>query len=87
MSNGTSVQHHELEACQSMVEHKILMLETQMLAKVSFLEKEIQRLIEIIQTLVTQQEFWPIKMFVIGLSSGVLVTALGAVMARILGWS
>ena len=87
MTNGNSVQHHELEACQSMVEHKILLLETQLLAKVSFLEKEIQRLIEIIQTLVTQKEFWPIKMFVIGLASGVLVTALGAVMARILGWS
>ena len=86
MTNGNTVQHHELEACQSIVEHKILLLETQLLAKVSFLEKEVQRLIMIIETLVTQKEFWPIKMFTIGLASGVLLTALGAIMTKVLGW-
>ena len=70
-----------------MVEHKILLVETQIMAKVSVLERDIQRLIAVIETLVTQKEFWPIKMFTIGLASGVFLSALGAVMARVLGWS
>ena len=81
------MQHHELEACQNMVEHKILLVETQIMAKVALLEKEIMRLIGVIETLVTQKEFFPVKVFVYGLASGVLATALGVVMARIAGWS
>ena len=70
-----------------MVEHKILLVETQIMAKVALLEKEIMRLIGVIETLVTQKEFFPVKVFVYGLASGVLATALGVVMARIVGWS
>ena len=70
-----------------MVEHKILLVETQIMAKVALLESELKRLILVIETLVTQKEFFPVKVFVYGLASGVLATALGVVMARIAGWS
>jgi hypothetical protein len=39
-----------------------------------------------VETLITRHEFNPVKTITFGLAGGVLVSALAAVMAKVLGW-
>jgi hypothetical protein len=80
MSNGDElIKAHEMDACREKVETKLLLLETQVLHKVTALEK-------VVEHLVTRMEFEPYKMVTLGLVGGVLIAALGAVMSKVIGW-
>ena len=88
MTNGSAngVQHHELSACQTHVENKIVVLETQISGKLSALQRELDQIRLALDTLVTKTEFWPVKMFSFGLAGGILLSALGTLLGRVLGW-
>jgi hypothetical protein len=80
MSNGEDlIKAHEMYACRDKVEAKLLLLETQVLQKVTTLESTVEKL-------VTRMEFEPYKMVTLGLVGGVLIAALGAVMSKVIGW-
>jgi hypothetical protein len=76
----------ELMHCRTELEKSILKLEAQTLGELVGLKRDVEILTKQIEALVTRPEFHPVQMIAYGLAGGVLITALGSVMAKVLGW-
>lgn len=76
----------ELANCKHEVESKILHLENQILVRLTGMDRDLASVRADVNDLVTRPEFHPVKLITYGLSGGVLMTALAAIMARVLGW-
>lgn len=75
-----------IKTCRLEIENKILAQEGQMLSELVKLRGGVESLEKDVETLITRHEFAPVKSVAFGLAGGVLLSALGAVMARLLGW-
>ena len=76
----------DLTNCKHEIETKILKLENQILQDAIGMRKDISSIKEDVETLITRHEFEPVKLIAFGLAGGVLIAALGAVFAKVLGW-
>lgn len=76
----------DLERCRTEVEMKILRMEGEIKVSIVKLDDKFQHINEMLETLVTKTEFAPYRAVTAGLAGGVLIAALGAVMAKVLGW-
>ncbi len=76
----------DLSNCKHEIENKMLKLEGQVLSEITGLKKDVQTIKEDVEKLITRPEFEPVKLITFGLAGGVLIAALGAVLARVLGW-
>ena len=68
------------------VEYKILQQEGKMLQEIVRLNDYVKEMKSDIEILITRHEFKPVKAITFGLAGGVLLSALGALMAKALGW-
>lgn len=76
----------DLTNCKHEIETKILKLENQVLQDVIGIKKDVTTIKEDLEKLITRPEFEPVKLIAFGLAGGVLIAALGAVFAKVLGW-
>ena len=75
-----------INTCRLEVENKILANEGKMLNEIVRLRGGIESLEKDIEILITRHEFAPVKQISFGLAGGVLLSALGAVLAKVMGW-
>lgn len=87
------VEPLDLANCKSDIEKKMLMLESQTLLEIASVKKtqeaqaqDISSIKTALEKLVTRPEFEPVKMLAFGMAGGVLITALGAILLKVLGW-
>ena len=76
----------DLLNCKNEVEKQILALDSKVLVEVTGIKSEIHQIHNAIDELVTLTRFRPVELVVYGGVAGVLMAALGAVMAKMLGW-
>lgn len=88
-----AVEELDLANCKNEVERKLLVMESQTKNELTSLRSEVReltlRMIDVrddLDKLVTRPEFEPVKMIAFGLAGGVLISALTAVLAKVLGW-
>ena len=77
----------ELIDCKTQIEKQILVLEGKTLHEVSAIKRDLEYIRGDVEQLVTMTRYRPVELLVYGGVAGVLMSALGMVMAKILGWS
>ena len=75
-----------INTCRLEVENKILVQEGKMLSELVKLRGGVESLEKDVEVLITRHEFAPVKQIAFGLAGGVLLSALGAVLAKVMGW-
>ena len=81
----SSVKMHEMEACRDKVETKMLLLEVQVLNKITAIQKDLDTMKLALEELLTRKEFEPYRLVLIGLIGGVLMAVLGGLMTLVIG--
>ena len=76
----------DLLNCKNELEKRILSVENQILRDTELVKRDVQILQASVDKLVTRMEFEPVRLIAFGLAGGVLIAALGAVLAKVLGW-
>jgi len=85
MNGDSQVKMHEMEACRDQVENKMLLLESQVLNKISNLEREGQFIREALKELLTRKEWEPYRVVIVTLVGGILMAVIGGLMAMLIG--
>ena len=78
--------HHDADECEQLrtLEIKILNVEHQIQTEVSSMKATVEAIQNEIAKLVTRDRFDPVAYIAYGLAAGVLTTALGAMMSKVL---
>lgn len=76
----------ELRDCKNQIERQILVLEGKTLQEITAIKRDIVYINKALSLLVSRPEFHPVQMIAYGLAGGVGISALGAIMSKILGW-
>ena len=78
--------HHDADECEQLrtLEIKILNVEHQIQTEVSSMKATVESIQAQITKLVTRDRFDPVAYIAYGLAAGVLTTALGAMMSKVL---
>jgi hypothetical protein len=74
----------EFRECRENVGNKMLSMERDSIEKLVTLQVQTANIYAQLQTFVSQQQFAPVKLIAYGLAGGVLMTVLGAVLAKTL---
>jgi len=77
----------ELIECRTAIEKQMLILEGKTLQEVSAIKRDIEYIRGDLEQLVSMTRYRPVELLVYGGVAGVLMSALGMVLAKILGWS
>ena len=77
----------DLIECKSAIEKQILTLEGKTFQEVSAIKSELHHIRQALDDLVSMNRYRPVELLVYGGVAGVLMSALGMVMANILGWT
>jgi len=85
MNGDTQVKMHEMEACRDKVESKMLLLESQVLNKITNLEREGEFIRVALKELLTRKEWEPYRIVIVSLVGGILMAVLGGLMAMLIG--
>lgn len=75
----------EFLECRENVGNKMLIMERDSIEKLTTLQVQMANMSAQFQTFVTQHQFTPVRLIAYGLAGGVLLTVLGAVLAKTLG--
>lgn len=76
----------DLLNCKNELEKRILSMEGEIQRDVAVMRQEVQHLSNEVTKLVSKIEFEPYRLVTMGLVGGVLIAALGAILAKALGW-
>lgn len=75
----------EFLECRENVGNKMLTMERDSIEKLTTLQVQMANISVQLQTFVSQHQFAPVKLIAYGLAGGVLLTVLGAVIAKTVG--
>jgi hypothetical protein len=76
----------EFRECKDTVGTRMLAMERESIEKLTRLETQMTAIMLSLSTFVSQSRFRPVELIAFGLAGGALMTLLGAIMAKLLGF-
>ena len=74
----------KMETCKDGLHHRMSTIENLHVGKLIKLETQMEATLKTMMEFVTKSQFEPVKLITYGLAGGILITVLGAVLARVL---